>query len=67
MKPLKNQLEALTQSLVLAVTASNEKRSQEALKLVEGFTIGLTKTDIESCKLRAETILDGMKNHAQIH
>ena len=64
MLSLEKQLEAFTQALVLAVTASTEKKSHAALKLAEGFAFGLSKKAIESCKLHAEQILNRMKNHA---
>ena len=53
----KNQLDALTQALVLSVSASDDERSQKALELAESFTVGLTAIQVASCKRRAEEIL----------
>jgi hypothetical protein len=53
----KNQLDALTQALVLSVSASDDARSQMALELAESFTVGLNDIQVASCKRRAEEIL----------
>ena len=53
----KNQLDALTQALVLAVSASDDERTQMALELAESFTVGLNDIQVASCKRRAEEIL----------
>lgn len=53
----KNQLDALTQALVLSVTASTEEKSKAALELAERFTAGLNDLEVAACKRRAEEIL----------
>ena len=53
----KNQLDALTQALVLAVTASTEEKSRAALELADGFAQGLNDIEVAQCKRRAEAIV----------
>ena len=53
----KNQLDALTQALVLSVSASTEEKSVAALELAESFSVGLNDIDVAGCKRRAEEIL----------
>ena len=53
----KNQTDALTQALVLSVSASTDEKSQKALELAESFTVGLNDIQVAACKRRAEEIL----------
>ena len=47
------QIEALTQCLVLALTAPNDQKAQQASELAEQLTIGLAKHEVELCKENA--------------
>ncbi len=49
--------EALTQALVLSVTAPSDHPSREALALTDQIAAGLTEIDVARAKDRAETIL----------
>ena len=62
MNPPKNQIEALTQALVLAVTAPTEKKSTAAYELAKRFTVGLNDIEIAGCKKRAEEIIKAQEN-----
>jgi hypothetical protein len=54
----KNQLDALTNALVLSVTAPSESKSKAALELAESLTAGLSYADVEFCKREAEKLLN---------
>ena len=49
--------EALTDALVLSVTAPSHQQSIEALALADRIAAGLTEMDVARAKQRAETIL----------
>ena len=54
----KNQTDALTQALILSVTATTEEKSQAAFELAKTLTNGLNEIEVAGCKKRAEQILD---------
>jgi hypothetical protein len=47
------QTQALTQALILALTAPNDAKSKQASDLAEQFAYGLTKNQVEKCKKAA--------------
>ena len=47
------QLQALTQCLVLALTAPNDQKAQQAAELAEQIAHGLTKKQVNQCKQAA--------------
>jgi hypothetical protein len=47
------QTQALTQALILALTAPNDAKSKQASDLAEQFAYGLTKNQVENCKKAA--------------
>jgi len=47
------QIEALTQALFLAITAPTDKKANQAIKLANELSIGLTEYEIELCKENA--------------
>jgi hypothetical protein len=52
------QLQALTQCLVLAITAPNDEKAQLASDLAEQIAKGLTKKQVNQCKKKALQILE---------
>lgn len=46
-------IEALTQCLVLALTAPDDKKAQQAAQLAEQIAHGLTKKQVNQCKQAA--------------
>ena len=48
-----NQIEALTQCLVLALTAPNDQKAQQASELAEKLAYGLSVDQVEICKFEA--------------
>ena len=52
------QIEALTQCLVLALTASNDQKAQQAAELAEQIAQGLTVDQVEKCKIAALDCLE---------
>ena len=52
-----NQIEALTQALLLSVLAPTEAKSQAALELAENFASGLSNEQVALCKANAEKML----------
>ena len=48
-----SQIEALTQCLVLALTAPNDQKAQKASDLAEKIAQGLTVDQVEQCKVAA--------------
>jgi len=48
-----SQIEALTQCLVLALTAPNDQKAQKASDLAEQIAHGLTVDQFEQCKANA--------------
>ena len=47
------QIDALTQCLVLALTAPNDQKAQKASDLAEQIAQGLTIDQVEKCKVAA--------------
>ena len=47
------QIEALTQCLVLAITAPDDQKAQKASDLAEQIAHGLTFDQVEQCKANA--------------
>ncbi len=51
------QTQALTQALVLALTAPDDDRATQAAKLAESIAQGLNADQVEQCKANALYIL----------
>jgi hypothetical protein len=47
------QIDALTQCLILAITAPNDKKANQASELAEKLAHGLTVDQVEACKVEA--------------
>ena len=47
------QSQALTQCLVLALTAPNDKKADQASELAEKIAFGLSVDQVEACKFEA--------------
>jgi len=47
------QIDALTKCLILALTAPNDKKADEASQLAEKIAHGLTVDQVEQCKNQA--------------
>jgi len=47
------QSQALTQALILALTAPSDKKAQMASELAEQIACGLTKKEVSQCKVAA--------------
>ena len=52
------KIDALTQCLVLALTAPNDQKAQQASKLAEQIAQGLTVEQVEQCKVAALDCLE---------
>ena len=52
------QIEALTQCLVLALTAPNDQKAQKASDLAEQIAQGLTVDQVEDCKAQALELVE---------
>ena len=52
------QTEALTQALVLAIVATDEEKSQKALKLAKEFSQGLSSATVAKCKAEALSVIE---------
>ena len=52
------KIEALTQCLVLALTAPNDQKAQKASDLAEQMAQGLTVEQVEQCKVAALDCLE---------
>jgi hypothetical protein len=48
-----SKIEALTQCLILALTAPNDKKADQASQLAEKIAYGLTVDQVEACKANA--------------
>ena len=48
-----SQIEALTQCLILALTAPNDKKADQASELAEKIAFGLSVDQVEACKFEA--------------
>jgi hypothetical protein len=48
-----SQIEALTQCLILALTAPNDKKANQASELAEKIAFGLSADQVEACKFEA--------------
>ena len=53
--------EALTQALVLAITAPSEKQMKKALDLAGSLAVGLSLAQVEQCKAKAQGIIEGIE------
>ena len=51
-----SKTEALTQALVLAITAPSEQKMQKALNLAGQLAAGLSLAQVEQCKAQAADI-----------
>jgi hypothetical protein len=51
------QSQALTQALVLAITAPDDKKAQMAIELSEQLAMRLNSSQVEKCKANALLIL----------
>jgi len=47
------QIQALTQCLILALTAPSDKKADQASELAEKIAHGLTVDQVEACKIEA--------------
>ena len=47
------QIEALTQCLILALTAPNDEKADQASELAEKIAFGLSVDQVEACKFEA--------------
>ena len=54
------QIEALTQCLVLAITAPTDEQSERANELAQQIAQGLTELQVEQCKLDALNMLESV-------
>lgn len=54
------QLQALTQCLVLAITAPDDHKSQRASELAEQIAQGLTVDQVEDCKAQALELVEAL-------
>ena len=54
------QLQALTQCLVLAITAPTDEQSERANELAQQIAQGLTDLQVEQCKLDALNMLESV-------
>ena len=52
------QLQALTQCLVLAITAPTDEQSEKANELAQQIAQGLTDLQVEQCKYDALNLID---------
>lgn len=52
------QIEALTQCLVLAITAPTDEKANQASQLAEQIAQGLTKKQVNQCKKKALELLE---------
>jgi hypothetical protein len=52
------QIDALTQCLILAITAPTDEKAIQASQLAEQIAQGLTKKQINLCKKKALEILE---------
>lgn len=54
------QLQALTQCLVLAITAPDDHKAQRASQLAEQIAQGLTVDQVEDCKAQALELMEAL-------
>ena len=54
------QLQALTQCLVLAITAPDDHKAQRASELAEQIAQGLTVDQVEDCKAQALEMVEAL-------
>ena len=52
------QIEALTQCLILAITAPTDEKANQASQLAEQIAQGLTKKQVNQCKKKALELLE---------
>lgn len=56
------QIDALTQCLVLAITAPTDEKADKAEQLAQEIAQGLTDLQVEQCKADALNLIDEVKN-----
>ena len=54
------QLQALTQCLVLAITAPDDHKAQRASELAEQIARGLSVDQVEECKAQALELMEAL-------
>ena len=54
------QLQALTQCLILAITAPDDHKAQRASELAEQIAQGLTVDQVEDCKAQALELVEAL-------
>jgi hypothetical protein len=54
------QLQALTQCLVLAITAPDDQKAQRASELAEEIARGLSVDQVEDCKAQALELVEAL-------
>ena len=54
------QLQALTQCLVLAITAPDDNKAQRASELAEQLARGLSVDQVEDCKAQALELVEAL-------
>ena len=54
------QSQALTQCLILAITAPDDHKAQQAAELAEQIALGLTKKQVNKCKQAAIKEWEGL-------
>lgn len=54
------QLQALTQCLILALTAPDDEKAAQAAELAEQIAQGLTQKQVEQCKKQALDSLESL-------
>jgi len=52
------QIQALTKALILAITAPDDDRANQAARLAESIAQGLNSDQVEQCKADALLILE---------
>jgi hypothetical protein len=55
------QTQALTQALILAITAPSDENATKATNLAENLAYGLTFDQVEQCKTDALTFVEGLQ------
>ena len=58
-----NHGDALTVALILAATAPSDEQSKEAAQLAESLANGMTKKQVEICKMAAEVAIEYEKRY----
>ena len=56
-----SRTEALTQALVLSITAPSDQQAQQAVELAEKIAVTLTLAQVDQCKAKALGIIEGIE------